>query len=306
MDEEIAHQSSNAGLGCDVAVIAWRAGLSALAVRRGFVDIDDGQIHFRTAGVGSRRPLVMIHASPASSKALEPLLRAMAGDRRVVAPDTLGNGDSVGTIPDGAEIPFFAAAALEALTRMGLDAFDLYGTHTGGSIAAEIAIAAPDRVGRLILDGLGLYPPELQRELLERYAPQMAPDHQGMYLAWTWHFVRDTYLFWPWYRLDQQHRRPLGLPPARVLHEKVVEVLKAIETYHHSYRAAFRYDKRARLALLRVPTLAACSRDDMLARWHDEFATLIPGAELALTDGTATPEALASTAGRFRAFLDRA
>lgn len=274
-------------------------------VRRGFVDIDGGQIHFRTAGTGGRRPLVMIHASPASSKALEPLLREMAVNRRVVAPDTLGNGDSVGSIPDGAEIAFFAAATLEALTRMGLGEFDLYGTHTGGSIAAEIAIAAPDRVGRLVLDGLGLYPPELQRELLERYAPATAPDQQGMYLAWAWHFVRDTYLFWPWYRLDAEHRRPLGLPPAGVLHEKLVEVLKAIETYHHSYRAAFRYDKRGRLPLLRVTTLAACARDDMLVRWHDEFATLIPGAEVALTDGIATPEALAHTAARFRAFLDR-
>jgi pimeloyl-ACP methyl ester carboxylesterase len=278
----------------------------SLAIRRGFVDIDGGQIHFRTAGSGDRRPLVMIHASPASSKALEPLLCAMAADRQVVAPDTLGNGDSAGAIPDGAEIPFFAAAALEALTRMGLGAFDLYGTHTGGSIAAEIAIAAPDRVGRLVLDGLGLYPPELQQELLERYAPAMTPDQQGMHLAWTWHFVRDTFLFWPWYRLDAEHRRPLGLPPARVLHEKVVEVLKAIETYHHPYRAAFRYDKRGRLPLLLVPTLAACARDDMLARWHDEFAALIPGAESALTDGVATPEALARTAARFRAFLDRA
>ena len=279
--------------------------MSKLDVRRGFVDLDGGQIHYRTAGEGGTRPLVMIHASPGSSKGLEPLLRAMAADRRVIAPDTLGNGDSSGEIEDGAEIQFFAGVALDALTRLGLQRFDLYGTHTGGSIAAEIAIAAPDRVGRLILDGLGLYPPELQRELLDRYAPEMKPDHQGMHLAWTWHFVRDTYLFWPWYRQDHEHRRPLGLPPARTLHEKVVEVLKAIETYHHPYRAAFRYDKRARLPLLRVPTLAACSRDDMLAQWHDEFTALIPGAKAALTDGIASPEALARTAERFRGFLDR-
>jgi pimeloyl-ACP methyl ester carboxylesterase len=247
----------------------------------------------------------MIHASPGSSKGLEPLLWAMAADRWVIAPDTLGNGDSAGDIPDGADISFFAGTTLEALTRLGLERFDVYGSHTGGSIAAEIAIAAPDRVGRIILDGIGLYSPELQRELLERYAPEVKPDHQGMYLAWTWHFVRDTYLFWPWYRLDPEHRRPLGLPPARTLHEKVVEVLKAIETYHHSYRAAFRYDKRGRLPLLRVPTLAACSRDDMLAQWHDEFTELIPGAEAALTDGIASPEMLERTAAQFRAFLDR-
>lgn len=274
-------------------------------VRRGFVDIDGGQIHYRTCGREGRRPLVMIHASPASSKTLEPLIVAMGADRRVIAPDTLGNGDSAGDIPEGADIAFFAAKALEAIDGLGLDRFDLYGTHTGGSIAAEIAIREPERVKHLILDGIGLYDPELQQELLERYAPAVTPDHQGMYLAWVWHFVRDTYLFWPWYRLDAEHRRALGLPPARVLHEKVLEVLKSVETYHHSYRAAFRYDKRERFRLIRVPTLAACARSDMLVRWHDEFAALIPNSEKALTDGIGSPEAVIRTCEVFRAFLDR-
>lgn len=275
-----------------------------MRIGRGFVELPDAQIHFRRAGRGGRRPLVMIHASPTSSRTLEPLIRALATDREVIAPDTLGNGDSTGPIQDGADIGFFAATHVAALDALGIDEFDLYGTHTGGSIAMEIAIANPGRVKRLILDGLGLYESEFQAELVERYAPALSLDHQGMYLAWIWHFVRDTYTFWPWYRLDKDHRRPLGLPAPRLLHDKVVDVLKAAETYHHPYRAAMRNDKRARLKLLKVPTLAACARDDMLAKYYDEMVRLTPGGLGALTDGVATPEALAATANTFRQFLD--
>jgi pimeloyl-ACP methyl ester carboxylesterase len=276
-------------------------------IRRGFADIPNGQMHYREAGSGlaARPPLVMIHASPGSSLTLKPLIEAFGASRHVIAPDTLGNGDSAGAMADAPGIPFFAEAHLAALDALGLGRFDLYGTHTGAAIAIEIAIATPQRVRRLILDGVSLYTEEERAEFLARYAPAMRPDMHAAHLMWAWHFVRDTYMFWPWYRTDSTaHCRATALPPAEVLHEKVVEVLKALTTYHRSYRAAFAHDKRARLPLLRVPTLAACARTDMLARMFDEFAALIPGAERALTPGTATPEALAETVAIFTRFLD--
>lgn len=273
-------------------------------IRRGFADIPGGQVHYREAGHGAGPPLVLIHASPGSSLMLAPLLAAFGNTRRAIAPDTAGNGDSAVELDEAPGIGVFAAHHLAALDALGIGRFDLYGTHTGASIAAEIAIVAPHRVRRLILDGVGLYTPEQQAEMLARYAPEMRPDQQAQYLMWAWHFVRDTYVFWPWYRTDAAHRRPLGLPTAEALHEKLVEVLKALPTYHKSYRAAFAHDKRARLPLLRVPTLAACARTDMLAPMFEEFAALLPQAERALTPGIATPEALAETVALFSRFLD--
>jgi pimeloyl-ACP methyl ester carboxylesterase len=278
--------------------------VSSRSIKRGFADVEGGQIHYREAGPGDVKdggtPLVLIHASPGSAKALEPLMAAFAPSRRVIAPDTMGNGDSAGAMPEQPEIPFFAARLLEALDALGLERFDLYGTHTGGSIAAELAIAAPGRVRKLVLDGIGLYPDELQAELLERYAPTMQPDLHGGHINWVWHFVRDTYMFWPWYATDAAHRRSLGLPPPEVLHDKVLDVLKAITTYHLSYRAAFRYDKRAQFRRIRVPTLAACAANDMLAQWHDEFAALIPGAVKAtIPPVTVDPAGAAAAIGRF-------
>jgi pimeloyl-ACP methyl ester carboxylesterase len=275
-------------------------------VRRGFVALAQAEMHYRHAGSpGSpHRPLVMVHASPSSSLGLVPLMRAFAVDRRVIAPDTLGNGDSTGDIPDGADIAFFAARLAETLDALGIESFDLYGTHTGASLATELAIAQPQRVGALVLDGVGLYPDALREELLLRYAPALQPDRQGAYLMWIWHFVRDTFMYWPWYALDRAHRRDGGLPDADVLHAKVVEVMKAARTYHHSYRAAISYDKRARIPLLRVPTLAVCAPSDMLHAYFDELCRLVPGGHGTSVDGMQTPEAAAATAAVLRRFLD--
>lgn len=274
-------------------------------MRRGFADIASGQVHYREAGRGRGRPLVLIHASPGSSLMLAPLIDAFGRSRHAIAPDTMGNGDSAGEMPEQPLIPDFARWHLEALDTLGVERFDLYGTHTGAAVAMEIAIAAPDRARRLILDGVGLYSDEEQAEMLARYAPAMRPDLHAAHLMWAWHFVRDSFAYWPWYATDAAHRRQTGLPSAEALHEKVVEVLKALTTYHKSYRAAFLHDKRARLPLVRVPTLAACARTDMLARMFEEVCSLSPGAERAWTPGIATPEALAETVAIFSRFLDQ-
>jgi len=274
-------------------------------IRRGFADIASGQVHFRESGRPQGRPLVLIHASPGSSLMLAPLIQAFGATRHAIAPDTMGNGDSSGAMAEQPRIPDFARWHLEALDALGIERFDLYGTHTGAAVAMEIAIAAPERVKRLILDGVGLYSDEEQSEMLARYAPEVKPDLHAAHLMWAWHFVRDTFVFWPWYRTDAAHRRPTGLPSAEALHEKVVDVLKSLTTYHKSYRAAFLHDKRVRLPLIRVPMLAACAKTDMLARMFDELCALVPQAERAWTPGIGSPEALAETVAVFSRFLDQ-
>jgi hypothetical protein len=167
-----------------------------------------------------------------------------------------------------------------------------------------MAIAAPGRVRRLVLDGMSLYAAEEQAEMLREYAREYPPRPDGTHLMQVWSFVRDAYLFWPWYRQDAAHRREIGVPPPAALHEKTVEVLKALATYHIPYRAAIGYDKAARLPLVMVPTLLACARTDMLQRYFNAVAALMPAAAQAITPGVATPADAAETARAFRAFLD--
>ncbi len=275
-------------------------------IRRGFADIAEGQVHYRHAGVQHGGvPLVMLHASPGSAKLLEPMIGAFGKQRRVVATDTLGNGDSSPPQGEAPDIAYFADAHLRALDSLGLQRFDLYGAHTGANIACEMAIAQPHRVRRLILDGVSLYSAEERADMLAHYAPGVAIDQNGGQFNYIWHFVRDAFLYWPWYRREAANRRVIGLPSAGELHDKVVEVLKAARTYHISYNAAIGYDKAPRLPLVRVPTLLACARTDMLVQYFDQVQALMPHAEPVLTPGSASPAALAETVALFAAFLDR-
>jgi pimeloyl-ACP methyl ester carboxylesterase len=280
---------------------------SETIIRRGFVSIAEGQVHYRHAPGPARaaRPLVMLHASPGSSLMLAPLIAAFGASRPAYALDTLGNGDSARPALADPPLDYFADAHLRAIDALGLDAFDLYGSHTGGNIACEIAIRAPERVRSMILDGMSLYHDAERDEMLAQYAPAIVPDLNGSQINWVWHFVRDTYMFWPWYRRDPAHARTVGLPSADALHEKVVEVLKAVRTYHLSYRAAIAYPKRERLPLVTVRTLLACAKTDMLARYMDDVARLLPRAQRLETPGFGTSADAARTIALFGEFLGR-
>ena len=235
---------------------------------------------------------------------LTPLLLQMARTRHTVALDTRGNGDSSPLGLDDPAISDFAAATLEALDAMGIGRFDLFGSHTGASIAMEVSIQAPHRVGRLILDSMGLWSPQRREDYLARNSPQVAPDLIGSQFNWAFHYCRDQYLFWPWYERTADARRANGLPAPQVLHEFVVEVLKALGTYHHSYRAAARHPKRERLPLITVPTLVSSYPTDMLMQFLDDMAALVPGAQRAVVEDPQTEAGALVAAEVYAAFLD--
>ena len=63
-----------------------------MAHKRGFVEIAEGQAHYRFAGEGvSYTPLLMLHSSPASAFVLGPMIDLMGETRPVYAPDNLGH-----------------------------------------------------------------------------------------------------------------------------------------------------------------------------------------------------------------------
>jgi pimeloyl-ACP methyl ester carboxylesterase len=279
---------------------------ATIQIVRGFVAIAEGQVHYRQAGSSQpgQPPLVMFHASPGSAKSLEPLMRVLASSRRVIALDTLGNGDSCAPHPEHPDLAYFAQAHLRAITALGIGQFDAWGAHTGANIACELAIENPERIRSLIIDGIGLYSPQEQAELLQHYLPSVHIDQQGSQFHLLWHFVRDAYLFWPWYQKDSQHRRPTGLPSASDLHDKAVEVFKAARTFQQSYKAALSYPKEQRLPLLTVPTLLTCARQDMLHVYFEKVCALVKPTRAETTAGMGTPEALHETAAVFERFLE--
>lgn len=244
-------------------------------VWRDHVNVPRGRVHLRLSGP-DRNPIIAFHSAPGSAAPLKPLLAGLGATRRVIAPDFIGNGDS--DKPDGpVDIATLARDALAVADALGLATFDLWGTHTGALIALDAAILAPARVGRVILEAPPLLSPAFTADLLANYFPELRPDKWGLYLQQAWNMRRDMFLFWPWYRAERTAARPLSVPDADFLHDWTIGLLTSGATYHRSYRAAFEYDTKARLPLLRTPALICAGPSDMLADGLNAARELIPG-----------------------------
>jgi len=273
--------------------------MNDVVIDRAFLRTPKGLIHYRHAGLGAKKtPLVMAHGGPGSSLSLVPLIADLADDRPVAAPDMMGNGESDPPPSRPTSIPFYAEGLMAVMDHLRLEAVDLYGHHTGAQVIAEFAIAHPNRVRRLVLDGAGLFPADLRSEFLTRYAPEITPDAQGAHLAWVWEFIAETTQHFPHYRRDEAHRITGGAaPPPSVLTDRAAEVLKVWSTYHLAYQAAFTHDFAGQLPLIRAPALVLEVANDPLAPYAPQAAALIPGAKLAATDRQQRARAI-------RAFLD--
>ena len=274
-----------------------------MMVNRRFMDFPEGQIHYREAGSPGSPRLMLLHASPGSSKQLELLVEQMSENFHVIAPDTLGNGDTMAPSQEQPEIAYYAAAMKAFADGLGWQRFHLYGTHTGARIATWLALNEGARVDRLILDGFGLYTPQSLDQILDVYAPNIVPDTQGLHVLQAWQLCRDQYIWFPWFRKEADRRVPHDLPDAEFLHNKFVEVIKGIRTYHKSYLAAFRYSMREHVPQIRHRTLITCSENDLVRPVYEEARTLLDGAESCLTPGIRTVEAAQETSVAFTRFL---
>jgi len=237
-------------------------------IDRAFTRIADGEVHMRRlTGTASGRPLVLLHASPGSSRSLITLMQALGNEADcpdLIAPDAPGNGDSFAPAPKNPDIAWFAGVLMRLLDRLGIEQADLYGSHTGARIACEAAALHPDRFAHVIFDGIGDYAPDMRALLLSDYAPEQMPDDYGRHLIWAFNFVRDQALHFPYFERDPAHRlmsRPV--PDAAELHAATLEVLKGLTSYHKPYRAAFAYGSGARMADIAIPALLLSAANEL-------------------------------------------
>lgn len=257
------------------------------AIEKAYVTIAEGQLHLRQRAGASNAaadglPLALLHASPASSRTLEPLMAALGPKRWLLAFDTPCNGQSCVPALAAPAMADFADMIARGADALGADPLALYGTHTGAHIAIEWALAHPDRVRALVLDGVALLDEAMRAEFLERYAPPQVPDESGAQFQWAWSFIRDQMIFFPHYRKDAEHIRPGGTFDPQVLHELVLDVLSNLTHYHLPYEAVFRHDVRGALARLAVPTLVLGDAESALDPATESVAAMVPGAQIAL------------------------
>ena len=260
-------------------------------IDRAFARLDEGLVHYRyVARTEDAIPLLLLHPSPSSSRAMEPLLRGIAQRHypgRLIAPDTLGNGDSAAPAADTPEVTYFADSLGRLLDALAIERINLYGAHTGARIATEFAVQHPQRIGRLVLDGIVDYPAELKAQILSNYAPEVEPDEFGRQMVWAFNFVRDQALHFPYFLRDAEHRLNVPMPSPEELHLKAIDVLKALRTYHKPYLAAFRYPAQERFPQVncRALMLRAATDPVPLQLAAEKMVGLLPDGRLATVQG---------------------
>lgn len=247
--------------------------------------------------------MLFLHASPGSSCQLQQLISDFSDSAQVFAPDTPGNGDSDALPAEKPDITDLAKAILSFMDAMGIEKADVYGSHTGGTIATELAILAPERVKSLIVDGVMVLTPEELDDLMSTYAFPFPADLEGAYLARIFQFCRDQYLFFPWYKRTRESRRDNGLGSANDIKAWVLEVLKANETYHKNYRAAFRWQAFERFPLVDVPAMVIAGENDPLFETSRASAAALDGARFVPLPRFDAPDFLTARKSVMRAFF---
>lgn len=106
-----------------------------------FVNSNGARIHWQAQGSGT--PVLLIMGHLYSSRMWYPLVPDLAKTHRVITFDNRGTGDSDTT--GGVTIEQLTADALAVLEAAGESAAHVYGVSMGGGIAAEFAMAYPER-----------------------------------------------------------------------------------------------------------------------------------------------------------------
>ncbi len=242
-------------------------------VQRRFVRIGQREVHLRYAGSGPA--LVLLHQSPQNSRMWLDMIGRFADRYTVIAPDTPGFGYSDALAVAEPSIADLGQATVEVMDALGVARFAVFGMHTGGLVAAQIAAAYPDRVTALVVDGYAAFTPEESTIYGERYLPPFVPAWDGSHLRWLWSRMREQKYFFPWY--DDRAQAAMAIDPHTTAstHEAVMDVLEVGDAYRAGYGAAFRHVEHGFLSTIKAPSLLVFRRGDPLLA-HMPRLTALP------------------------------
>lgn len=147
------------------------ANLPPDGMRFAHVDLATGvRLHYAEAGDPNAIPLVMLHGYSDSWFSFSPVLPLLATRFHVYAIDQRGHGNSECPARDYT-IPHLAADIVAFLDAMNLSTAAVVGHSMGTLVAQLVALAAPERITRLVLEGAG---PNLHFDVAQELAAVVA------------------------------------------------------------------------------------------------------------------------------------
>jgi 3-oxoadipate enol-lactonase len=231
------------------------------------VTINEGQaIGYDEAGEGVKTPVVFLHGVGSDRSVWLRQLVHFGHERRAIAIDYPGYGDS-DPVSEDTSRDDYATAILAAMSQLGIYRAHICGLSLGGVVAIAMHDLAPERCASLVLaDTFAIHP-----EGKAIYERSLAGSTDMRVLA------------------DSRVDVLLAQPAEPGVRAEVVKTMSAIdpEAYRIGARAVWLADQRERAAAIRVPTLVICGSQDRVTppALSHVLAQSIPGAQQALIEG---------------------
>ena len=238
-------------------------------------EIGGQRVNYADLGSGDAPPAVFVHGISGNWQNWLENIPRFAQERRVVALDLPGFGES----DDLAGEPTMSGLgrAVEGLCdHLGLGRIALIGNSMGGFVAAETTIAFPERVERLVLcSSAGITTSELRREPVIAWgrAVSMGGARSAAEVRMAILRPRLRHLI---FSLIARH-------PSRLPADILFEISKGAgrDAFMPTLRAILDYDFRDRLPEIRCPTLIVWGAKDAIVPQEDAYVyeRLIPGTQ---------------------------
>lgn len=245
-----------------------------------FVPIGPLLVHLRDEGPrDDPMPIVLLHGTSDSLHTWDGWTQVLRRQRRVIRFDLPGFGLTGPDLRADYSVAADVRFVLAALDQLGVERCVLGGNSLGGHIAWRTALAAPQRVGSLLLVDAGGYPLPAQEVPLAFRLARTAP------MAWL---------------MDKLLPRGVVLSSVRSVYGDTAKVTPELvdRYYDMSLRAGNRRalmqrlgvvgsDQSARIQELVLPTLVLWGDRDRLIplRAGEQFARDIAGAQLVVFEG---------------------
>ena len=244
------------------------------------------EIGYAESGGGEKTPIVFLHGVGSDKSVWHRQLDHFGAERRTLAFDYPGYGDS-DPAPEGTTRDDYAAAVLSALAALRVSKAHVCGLSLGGVVAIALNHAAPDLCASLTL--------------ADRFASH--PDGQAIYdrsIA-----ASDQMRMLAEGRVDVL----LAQPADPAVRSEVIETMARIDpaAFRIGAEAVWLADQTDRADAIRVPTLVVCGTEDRVTppALSTSLTRMIPGAHYEPIEGAGhlgnleRPEAFNTIVGAF-------
>ena len=223
-------------------------------------------IGYAEVGSGDAVPIVFLHGVGSDKSVWHPQLAHFGRERRAIAFDYPGYGES-DPAPEGTTRDDFASAIISAMHELGIDRAHICGLSLGGVIAIAIHHAASRRCASLILaDSFAVHP---EGHAIYERSIASSSDLEAAARA----------------RVDLL----IAQPAQSAVRDEVIETMSRIDpaAYRIGAKAVWLADQRSRAERIDVPALVIVGDQDLVTpiELSSELVDLIPAARMQVIAG---------------------